>query len=32
MARRHQVGAVKQGGSFKGQQFIAEVILWTVRW
>jgi transposase-like protein len=32
MARRHQVGAVKQGGSFKGRQFIAEVILWAVRW
>jgi transposase-like protein len=32
MARRHQVGAVKQGGSFKGRQFIAEVILWAVCW
>src|SRR6476661_8409170 len=32
MARRHQAGAVKQGGSFKGRQFIAEVILWAVRW
>ena len=25
------MGAVKQGGSFKGRQFIAEVILWAVR-
>src|SRR6478752_30272 len=32
MARRHQAGAVKQAGSFKGRQFIAEVILWAVRW
>jgi len=32
MARRHQAGAVKQGGSFKGRQFTAEVILWAVRW
>ena len=32
MARRHQAGAAKQGGSFKGRQFIAEVILWAVRW
>jgi len=32
MARRHQAGAVKPGGSFKGRQFIAEVILWAVRW
>jgi transposase-like protein len=32
MARRHQVGAVKQVGSFKGRQFTAEVILWVVRW
>ena len=32
MATRHQAGAVKQGGSFKGRQFIAEVILWAVRW
>ena len=32
MARRHQVGAVKQGGSFEGRQFAAEVILWAVRW
>jgi len=31
MARRHQAGAVKPGGSFKGRQFIAEVILWAVR-
>ena len=23
---------MKQAGSFKGQQFIAEVILWAVRW
>jgi transposase-like protein len=32
MARRHQAGAVTQGGSFKGRQFTAEVILWAVRW
>jgi transposase, IS6 family len=32
MAKRHQAGAVKQGGSFKGRQFTAEVILWAVRW
>ena len=32
MARRHRAGAVKQGGSFKGRQFTAEVILWAVRW
>ena len=32
MARRHHAGTVKPGGSFKGKQFIAEVILWTVRW
>ena len=32
MARWHQAGAVKQAGSFKGRQFIAEVILWAVRW
>src|SRR3954470_6011239 len=32
MARRHQAGAVKHGGSFKGRQFTAEVILWAVRW
>src|SRR5918994_2780440 len=32
MARRHQAGAVKQGGSFKGLKFTAEVILWAVRW
>ena len=32
MARRHQAGTVKPGGSFKGRQFIAEVILWAVRW
>jgi transposase, IS6 family len=32
MGRRHQAGAVKPGGSFKGRQFIAEVILWAVRW
>ena len=25
MARRHHAGAVKQGGSFKGRQFTAEV-------
>ena len=23
---------MKQGGSFKGRQFTAEVILWAVRW
>ena len=32
MARWHQAGAVKQAGSFKGRQLIAEVILWAVRW
>lgn len=32
MARRHQAGAVKQGAPFKGRQFIAEVILWALRW
>src|SRR6478609_3371214 len=32
MARWHQAGAVKQAGSFKGRHFIAEVILWAVRW
>src|SRR6195952_5378455 len=32
MARRCRAVAVKQGGSFKGRQFTAEVILWAVRW
>src|SRR6476660_1858433 len=32
MARWHQASAAKQAGSFKGRQFIAEVILWAVRW
>src|SRR5829696_2027093 len=32
MARRYPTIAVKQGGSFKGRQFTAEVILWAVRW
>src|SRR5918994_2157916 len=32
MARRCPTVAVKQGGSFKGRQFTAEVILWAVRW
>ena len=32
MVRRHLAGRVKQGGSFKGRQFTAEVILWAVRW
>ncbi|MFC7478499.1 IS6 family transposase [Dankookia sp. GCM10030260] len=32
MARWLQADAVKLGGSFKGRQFIAEVILWAVRW
>jgi transposase, IS6 family len=32
MARGHQAGTVKQGGSVKGRQFTAEVILWAVRW
>ena len=32
MARRHQASGVKPGGSFKGRQFIAEVIFWAVRW
>ena len=32
MATRYQAGTVKPGGSFKGRQFITEVILWAVRW
>jgi IS6 family transposase len=32
MTRRCRTVAVKQGGSFKGRQFTAEVILWAVRW
>src|SRR3954454_10377654 len=32
MVRRCRVVAVKQGGSFKGRQFTADVILWAVRW
>jgi transposase-like protein len=32
MTRQHQASAVKQGGSFKGRQFTADVILWAVRW
>ena len=32
MTRRCRTAAVKQGGSFKGRQFTAEVILWAVRW
>src|SRR4028119_1197843 len=32
MARRCRAAAVKQGGSFKGRQFTAHVILWAVRW
>ncbi len=32
MARRCRTAAVKQGGSFKGRQFTADVILWAVRW
>ena len=32
MTRRCPAAAVKQGGSFKGRQFTAEVILWAVRW
>src|SRR3712207_616245 len=32
MARRCRTVAVKQGQSFKGRQFTAEVILWAVRW
>src|SRR4028119_1654377 len=32
MARRCRAAAVKQGGSFKGRQFTADVILWAVRW
>ena len=32
MARRCPTVAVKQGGSFKGRQFTADVILWAVRW
>src|ERR687897_1017938 len=32
MARRCRTVAMKQGGSFKGRQFTADVILWAVRW
>src|SRR5215212_7501700 len=32
MARRRRAVAVKQGGSFKGRQFTADIILWAVRW
>src|SRR3712207_6103596 len=32
MARRRRVDRVRQGQSFKGRQFTAEVILWAVRW
>src|SRR5918993_4582569 len=32
MAKRCRTVAVKQGGSFKGRQFTADVILWAVRW
>ena len=32
MTRRCPTVAVKQGGSFKGRQFTADVILWAVRW
>jgi transposase-like protein len=32
MARRWRVDRVRQGQSFKGRQFTAEVILWAVRW
>src|SRR4028119_185634 len=32
MARRCRTAAVKQGGSFKGRQVTADVILWAVRW
>ena len=32
MARRRQLAPVRQGQSFKGRQFTAEVILWAVRW
>ncbi len=32
MTRRCRTAAVKQGGSFKGRQFTADVILWAVRW
>src|SRR3712207_5623255 len=32
MARRCRTVAVKQGGSFKGRQFTADIILWAVRW
>ena len=32
MARRRQVAPLRQGQSFKGRQFTAEVILWAVRW
>ena len=32
MARRCRTVVLKQGGSFKGRPFTAEVILWAVRW
>ena len=32
MARRHRAALVRSDQSFKGRQFIAEVILWAVRW
>src|SRR5919199_5991738 len=32
MARRRRMARVRQGQSFKGRQFTAEVILWAVRW
>jgi transposase-like protein len=32
MARWWRVARVRQGQSFKGRQFTAEVILWAVRW
>jgi transposase-like protein len=32
MAKRRRTVRVRQGQSFKGRQFTAEVILWAVRW
>jgi transposase, IS6 family len=32
MAKRRRTVQVRQGQSFKGRQFTAEVILWAVRW
>src|SRR3954464_1260615 len=32
MAKRRPTIRIRQGQSFKGRQFTAEVILWAVRW